>query len=226
MADVTSDIRGFNTPPHIETKDSNARIVGAAIIILALASAGAYSYESGRWHSTPKQAVPASELPAPSEPQPLAQPAPLPAAVNTTPAPSVAPTPMVAPAPAPVATTTTTVRTPDKIVRTRIVSHGTVVHRSQTERQTNAPVQSDVAPQNSGVNNTPDATVPAAPAPTSTMAPSTTPAAPSQSVAPTQAPVQAAPQTATPQPTPSESTPNSSNTTPNATDQSNTPSPQ
>jgi hypothetical protein len=41
MAETTSDFRGFNTPPAIETKDHTARIVGVVVIVLALASAGA-----------------------------------------------------------------------------------------------------------------------------------------------------------------------------------------
>ena len=247
MADVTSDIRGFNTPPEIETKDNTVRIIGAAVIILALASAGAYSYEKGMWHSTPKQAVSASELPSPLPPQAAAQSATLPPAVNSSPAVNSTPAnsapmqsvaPVAAPAEVPVVKTTTTiVQTPTKTVRTHVVSHETVpLHRPDTIRQRSAPEQNYVAPNTVNSTVTPEATTPTTTAPQNSnqnsnttpqntnqnTAPSPAPAPPSQSVAPQQAPIQAAPQTATPE----QSTPNSSNTTPNNTDQSSTPSPQ
>ena len=69
MADITSDIRGFNTPPEIETVYPIGRIIGAAVIVLALASAGVYSYETGMWHSTPKIGRVRRRVPSPTPPQ-------------------------------------------------------------------------------------------------------------------------------------------------------------
>jgi hypothetical protein len=226
MADATSDIRGFNTPSEIETKDNTARIVGAAVIVLALASAGAYSFEKGMWRSAPKQAVSTSELPSPTPPQAAQNVAPLPAAVNTTPAPQAAP--VAAPAAAPVVTTTnTTIQTPTKTVRTHVVSHETTaVRRSDVIHKHSTPDQNYVAPStgNSAVtpetpndtstpnsNMTPQSTNPVP----STTAPSTT--TPSQTVAPQQntAPAQTTTQTTTPNQSP-----------PNNSDQSTTPQPQ
>ena len=228
MADITSDIRGFNTPPHIETKDSNARIVGAAVIILALASAGAYSYESGMWHSAPKQAVTASELPSPTPPAPqaAAQPAPAPAAVNnsaavnnTAPAqPAPSPAAVATPAAAPLINNTT----PVKVDRTRIVTHTIITRapvkaraaqrpahdRNDAASQTTQPdtTQNNVAPQNSAVtpqntNATPNTATPQDTTPQNsnlTTAPSTT-TTPATPSAPA-TPSQAAPVQSTPQP--------------------------
>jgi hypothetical protein len=235
MAETTSDFRGFNTPPAIETKDHTARIVGAVVIVLALASAGAYSFETGMWHSGPKRAVPMSQLPSPTPPQTATQAVPaLPPAANNVPAqPVSAPTQSVVATPAtPVVTTTTTqVRTE----RMHVVTHPTpVVHRTDTTRERRiVPDRNDVAPQNNAIQNNavtpedttpnsattpqiaaPTNTTPQTPAPSAVTSPSQT-AAPSQPAAPSQmaAPAPTAPSQAAPsQPT----TPNSS--TPNGTD--------
>ncbi len=220
MADITSDIRGFNTPPEIETVYPTGRIIGVAVIVLALASAGVYSYETGMWHSTPKSAVSAGELPSPTPPQAAQNVAPPPpAAVNTMPAPQAAP--VVAPAPAPIVTnTTTTVQTPTKTVRT----HTTIVRRPDVKpavsQKRSVPDQNFVAPdaQNSAVTPEAPTSTPSTP---QTVTPQNSNMTPNANPAPTSAaPQQAAPQQAAPQ----TATPNQS--TPNSTDPSNTPSPQ
>ncbi|HEX3674380.1 MAG TPA: hypothetical protein VHU87_08930 [Rhizomicrobium sp.] len=49
-----SDMRGYVTPASsINISENAGKIIGAAVVALAIATAGIYSYESGMWKVQP-----------------------------------------------------------------------------------------------------------------------------------------------------------------------------
>jgi hypothetical protein len=62
------DLRGRNAPAKMSLGTAG-KIVGAAIVAVAICGIGAYSYETGMWKPHPKQVVADSQLPSPTSPQ-------------------------------------------------------------------------------------------------------------------------------------------------------------
>ena len=58
-----SDLRAFHMPDEIQPGPAG-KIIGALVIIIALAVAGIYSYKTGMWNIPPLPLVPVSDLPS------------------------------------------------------------------------------------------------------------------------------------------------------------------
>jgi hypothetical protein len=87
-----SDLRGFEPEP--EETSSRSKIMGAAIIAIVVAAAGAYTYETGMWNPPARQQQVALNEPAPTLAAPAATPLTPP---DTLPSTEAVPGPQVAP---------------------------------------------------------------------------------------------------------------------------------